>query len=114
MRLYSFALAVAALSVFSPTGVWAQPPTQGQPPAGRGGGGRVGGPGSPAADGSRAVTDGGIKVAGWEGQVDANEEKAGMTINDAKMAQEGNSLHIVTGPAITYWKTSDKASGDYT
>jgi hypothetical protein len=85
--------------------------------SGRGGGGRgrgVGGPGSPTADGSRAVTDGGIKAAGWAGKVDASEEKAGMSINDAKLAQEGNALHVTTGPATTYWKTDAKASGDYT
>jgi len=115
-HVYAFALAAALLSASS-TIVWAQGPPQGQPPAGGGGramGGRVGGPGSPTTDGSRAVTDGGIKVAGWEGKVDPNEEKAGMTINDAKLSKEGDAIHIVTGPATTYWKTGDKASGDYT
>jgi hypothetical protein len=108
-----YALApVVALLVSSP-GLWAQqPPAPGQAPGGRAP--RVGGPGSPTADGSRAVTDGGIKASGWEGKIDANEAKAGMTINDAKLTVEGNAIHITTGPATTYWKTSDKASGDYT
>src|SRR5262249_52739184 len=44
----------------------------------------VGFPGSRTADGSRAVTDGGVKVAGWAGSVDAAEQKAGMSIRDAK------------------------------
>lgn len=117
MRLvYVFTLAVTTILITAPTGGWAQqqPPAQGQPPAGRGGGARVGGPGSPTADGSRAVSDGGIKAAGWEGKIDANEEKAGMTINDAKLSKEGDSIHIITGPAVSYWKTGDKASGDYT
>ena len=39
----------------------------------------IGGPGSPTADGSRAVSDGGIKVPGYTGKVDAAEEKAGMS-----------------------------------
>jgi len=111
--VYGFALVVSTLVIASPTGVWAQQPSaQGQGAAGRGG--RVGGPGSPAADGSHAVTDGGIKAAGWEGKIDANEEKAGMTIKDAMLAQEGDTIHIVTGPAVSYWKTGAKASGDYT
>ena len=112
MRLIGrFALLIAFV-VSSRVGVWAQPPAQGQAPGGRGG--RVGGAGSPTADGSRAVADGGIKASGWAGMVDAAEEKAGMTINDAKLAQEGNSLHLISGPAVTYWRTGDKASGDYT
>jgi hypothetical protein len=74
----------------------------------------IGGPGSPTADGSRAVSDGGIKVPGWTGKVDAAEEKAGMSIKNAELAQDGDGLHITTGPAITYWRPDDKASGDYT
>ena len=73
----------------------------------------VGFPGSRTADGSRAVTDGGIKVAGWSGSVDAAEQKARMSISDAKLAQEGDALHATTGPAATYWMNDAKASGDY-
>jgi len=75
---------------------------------------RVGFPGSATADGSRAVTDGGIKVAGWSGKIDDAETKAGMTINDAKFAAEGANFHVTTGPATTYWKNDAKATGDYT
>ncbi|HEX7140183.1 MAG TPA: hypothetical protein VF219_20195, partial [Vicinamibacterales bacterium] len=71
-------------------------------------------PGSPAADGSRAVTDGGTKVAEWTGRVDAAEEKAGMTIKDAQLVQEGPALHATTGPATTYWMTNGTATGDCT
>src|SRR6185295_6528325 len=46
--------------------------------------------------------------------VDAREASQGMTINNAKFAKEGDALHIVTGPAITYWNPANKASGDYT
>jgi len=74
----------------------------------------VGFPGSKTADGVRAVSDGGIKIPGWSGVVDAAEAKAGMGLNDAKLAQEGDSLRLTTGPATTYWKNDATASGDYT
>ncbi len=74
----------------------------------------VGGAGSPTVEGSRAVTDGGVKASGWEGKVDAAEEKAGMTIRDARLVQEGGALHITTGPATTYWMSNATASGDFT
>ena len=74
----------------------------------------VGGPGSPTVEGSRAVTDGGIKIPGWNGRVDAAEEKAGMTLDDARLVGEGQALHVTTGPAVSYWKTDAMASGDFT
>lgn len=63
---------------------------------------------------SRGVAGGGISVPGWTGKIDAKEEAAGMTINSAKLAKEGNALHVTTGPAVTYWNPKNKASGDYT
>jgi hypothetical protein len=63
---------------------------------------------------SRSVAGGGILVQGWSGQIDANAEKAGQTIKDAKLAQEGKVLHVTTGPAVTYWNPANKVSGDYT
>ena len=115
---YVLAMVASSLLIASPMAMQAQAPApapaQGQPPAGRGGAPRVGFAGSPTTDGSRAVTDGGIKIPGWEGRIDASEEKAGMTITDAKLAQEGAAMHVTTGPAVSYWKAGDKASGDYT
>jgi hypothetical protein len=73
----------------------------------------VGFAGSRTADGSKAVTDGGIKIAGWNGDVDASESKAGMSINDARLSQEGGGLRATTGPASTYWMDGANASGDY-
>jgi hypothetical protein len=64
----------------------------------------VGGPGSPTVEGSRAVTDGGIKIPGWNGRVDAAEE----------LVAEGQAIHVTTGPATSYWKTDAMASGDFT
>jgi len=69
---------------------------------------------TPQQETSRAVEGGGVKVSGWTGQVDAKEAEAGMTLNSAKFAKEGNAFHVVTGPAITYWNPANKASGDYT
>ena len=60
-----------------------------------------GGPGSLTIEGSRAVTDGGIKIPGWNGRVDAAEEKAGMTLDDARLVEEGQALHATTGPATS-------------
>jgi len=62
---------------------------------------------------SRGVTDGGISVPGWTGKVDAKEATSGMTVNNAKLAKDGDGLHVTTGPAITYWNPANKASGDY-
>jgi hypothetical protein len=63
---------------------------------------------------SRTVAGGGISVSGWTGKIDANEEKAGQTLNSAKFAQEGKGFHVTTGPAVSYWNPGDKASGNYT
>jgi len=63
---------------------------------------------------SRPVASGGITVSGWTGKIDAREAAAGMTVNNAKFAKEGDAFHVVTGPAVTYWNPANKASGDYT
>jgi hypothetical protein len=63
---------------------------------------------------SRSVAGGGISVPGWVGKIDANEQRQGKTINDAKLAKEGAALHVVTGPAVTYWNPANQATGDYT
>jgi hypothetical protein len=63
---------------------------------------------------SRSIAGGGISVAGWTGEVDASAKAAGQTIKDDKFTEEGDVFHVTTGPAVTYWMSSDKASGDYT
>ena len=63
---------------------------------------------------SRGVAGGGVSVSGWTGQIDAKEAAAGLTLNSAKFTKEGAALHVVTGPAVTYWNPANKASGDYT
>jgi len=63
---------------------------------------------------SRAVSGGGISASGWTGKIDANEEKAGQSLNNAKFAQEGKTFRVTTGPAVSYWNPANKASGNYT
>jgi hypothetical protein len=61
-----------------------------------------------AQDTNRVVTGGGITVSGWMGKPDAG------SVNEAKLAREGDALVVTTGPAITYWNPANTASGDYT
>jgi hypothetical protein len=63
---------------------------------------------------STTVSGGGVLVKGWTGQIDAKEKAAGSTLNSAKLVEEGNALHITTGPAVTYWNPKNVAKGDYT
>jgi hypothetical protein len=67
-----------------------------------------------AQDASRAVQGGGISAPGWTGKIDPSEERAGRTLNDAKFTKEGDTIHVVTGPAVTYWNPANRASGNYT
>lgn len=63
---------------------------------------------------SRKIAGGGIMVPGWMGVIDAKEVAAGQELNNAKLSSEGGVLKVTTGPAVTYWKTDNKATGDYT
>jgi hypothetical protein len=65
-------------------------------------------------DASKAVAGGGITVAGWAGQIDANEKARGATLAQAKLAKDGDALHVTTGPAVAYWNPANTASGNYT
>jgi hypothetical protein len=67
-----------------------------------------------AQDASRAVADGGIKVAGWQGKIDPNEAKRGGKLEGAKLEKVGNDLQVTTGPAVAYWNPSNVAKGSYT
>ncbi|PYP35006.1 MAG: hypothetical protein DMD46_14475 [Gemmatimonadetes bacterium] len=67
-----------------------------------------------AQDVSRSAAGGGISVPGWQGKVDAQEEQRGRTLNDARLAPEGDALHVTTGPAVIYWNPANRATGDYT
>lgn len=65
-------------------------------------------------EGNRKISGGGITANGWQGKVDDSAAKAGESVNDAKLSQEGEMLHVTTGPAITYWNPGNVAKGDYT
>ena len=67
-----------------------------------------------AQDAAVAVKDGGIFAKGWAGKIDAQEEKAGQALNNARLDEKGGVLHVRTGPAVTYWNPANKAAGNYT
>ena len=41
-------------------------------------------------------------------------KNVGMTLDAARIAEEGQALHVTTGPATSYWKTDAMASRDFT
>ena len=67
-----------------------------------------------AMESTREVAAGGIAASGWTGRIDPKEAAAGQKLENAKLEQTGNSLHVTTGPAVVYWKPENTASGDYT
>src|SRR4029453_3338327 len=62
-----------------------------------------------AQESNRTVAGGGITAQGWQGKADGTGQ-----VSEAKLSMEGKDLHVVTGPAITYWNPSNKAAGNYT
>jgi hypothetical protein len=67
-----------------------------------------------AQDANRSVEGGGISVPGWMGRIDPKEMTSGEKLGNAKLAKDGDVLHVTTGPAVAYWNPDNKASGDYT
>jgi len=67
-----------------------------------------------AQDAAMPVKDGGIFAKGWAGKIDAQEEKGGANINQARLDEKGGTLMVRTGPATTYWNPANKAAGNYT
>lgn len=67
-----------------------------------------------AQDGAIAAKDGGIKMKGWMGEIDAKEKSAGMKIENSRLVKEGNAIHVTTGPQGAFWDSKAKASGNYT
>jgi hypothetical protein len=74
----------------------------------------LGTPSARAQDQNRAVAGGGISVPGWVGRIDPKEMAAGEKLSNAKLAKEGDALHVTTGPSVVYWAPENKASGKYT
>ena len=106
MRCRDISVYAVAAALFVPVAIGAQSaPSSGQAaPAGQ----------AAQGEANRKVEGGGIAVPGWKGAIDASEEKKGEALNNAKLAKEGNALHVITGPAVTYWNPEQKASGNYT
>jgi hypothetical protein len=71
-------------------------------------------PAAHAQDESIAVENGGIHIDGWMGRIDAREAENGATLEGARLAMQGDALHVMTGPAVVYWNATNTASGDYT
>lgn len=69
---------------------------------------------SAQGDGDKVVPDGGIHVPGWTGKIDDAAARQGHSVKDARFAQEGDALHVMTGPATTYWNPANIATGNYT
>ena len=67
-----------------------------------------------AQDDAVAVKDGGIKVAGWVGEIDATEKAKGQKIENSRLRKEGDGIFITTGPQGAFWQSNAKASGNYT
>ena len=65
-------------------------------------------------DPDRVIPGGGIHIPGWTGKIDASSARQGRKLEDAKLAQDGNAIHVTTGPATTFWNPANTASGDYT
>ncbi|MGD2067754.1 MAG: hypothetical protein PVI57_03650 [Gemmatimonadota bacterium] len=61
-----------------------------------------------AQEEARSIEDGGIHVSGWMGMPDEG------SVESARLAMDGDALHVTTGPAITYWNPANTASGTYT
>lgn len=71
-------------------------------------------PDAQAQDESRKVEGGGITVQGWQGKVDAREAARGLALENAKLSKSGDALQVTTGPAVSYWHPSNRATGNYT
>ena len=67
-----------------------------------------------AQDANRKVAGGGILIAGWQGKMDNSKENTGSTIQDGKIAMEGQAIKITTGPSAVYWNPKNVAQGNYT
>jgi hypothetical protein len=67
-----------------------------------------------AQDANRAVDGGGISVPGWTGRIDPKELAGGEKLGNARLATEGEALHVTTGPAVAYWNPDNTARGNYT
>lgn len=66
-----------------------------------------------AQDADRSVEDGGIHVDGWQARIDRRAMSQGSTVDDSRMAMEGEAFRLSVGPAGFYWNPANTASGSY-
>ena len=66
----------------------------------------------PQQDADKKVAGGGVTVKGWQGRVDTGN-KQGLTINDSKLAPEGQAMRLTTGAAGLYWNPANAGKGDF-
>ncbi|HEY6358159.1 MAG TPA: hypothetical protein VIX35_07935 [Vicinamibacterales bacterium] len=67
-----------------------------------------------AQDVAEPITNGGIFAPGWQGKIDPGQRPSTLKLEDAKLTLQGDTFMVQTGPAVTYWNPTNKASGDYT
>lgn len=61
-------------------------------------------------DTAHKVPNGGIRGAGWQGRPDPGTG----AVTDSSIDVKGSDMEIHTGPAMLYWNTANKTSGDFT
>src|SRR5262249_11461189 len=61
-------------------------------------------------DTAHKVPNGGIRGAGWQGRPDPGSG----AVTDSSIDVKGSDIEIHTGPAMLYWNTANKTSGDFT
>ena len=66
-----------------------------------------------SGDADRSVAGGGIALDGWKGKVDARAAGQGKTVNDSRVAMNGQNIDLKIGPAAVYWNPANTASGNY-
>lgn len=63
-----------------------------------------------ANDPDKKVSDGGVKVAGWQARLDDASKK----VEDLKFVAMGPGFHVTSGPAAIYFNPANAAKGNYT
>ncbi len=66
-----------------------------------------------AQDADRSITDGGIKVSGWNGRIDRRALSQGMTLASSRFTEAPAGFRLSIGPAGNFWNDANVASGDY-
>ena len=49
-----------------------------------------------------------LRATAAVGRIDPKEMSAGEKLSNAKLAKDGDALHVTTGPAVAYWNPSTR------